>query len=771
MFSLRLFGGVSLEGADGVVTSRAAQRHRLALLALLAASGTTGISRDKLIAYLWPEVDAERGRHLLSNSLYVLRQALGEDAVVGASDALRLHPDRVTCDVRQFEEALARGELERAVALYGGPFLDGFFLSELSELERWINEERERLAAARGRALEGLAAAAEGEGDFRRAAEWWKARAVQDPYDSRVALRLMQALEASGNRAGALQHAAIHERLIREELGAAPPPEVQALAERLRLEPVAEVRPAHHGAAASGVEPSPASPEPAIPTASPSEAARTGGRAGRQARWMPAVALVAIVAVGATAWAAWARWSLDREPERSIVVLPFENLSGGQANEYFIDGLTEEIITRLASLPELRVISRTSAMHYKGSDAPLRRIASELNVANVLEGSVRQGDGRLRITTQLIDARTDRHRWAARYDVEPRAIFRVQEQIAEEVVRALRIELGDRRRALLARQGTRDPVAYELYQRGRFLWTTRTREGHQRAVEYFQRAIERDSGYAEPYAGLADAYLTAYQLGLSDRSETETYSRLTWAAERAMALDDRSSDAHTSFAVSLWWQRNWPGAERELRRAIELNPSNATARSWYALLLAGMGRTEEAQRESRLAAELDPYALIVSLTHAWSCYVARDRDRAIEQFRRTLELNGSWVPAHAQLGLTYAQRGMHEAAIRSVSTAADLLPRSSWVLADLAYVTALAGQAAEARRLVRQAIIDQPAAFHIARAYVALGEPDSAFVWLERSDWQWPHRAVRADPALDPLRADPRFVRLVERVDREMGLR
>jgi tetratricopeptide (TPR) repeat protein len=346
----------------------------------------------------------------------------------------------------------------------------------------------------------------------------------------------------------------------------------------------------------------------------------------------------------------------------------------------------------------------------------------------------------------------------------------VQQEIAREVVRALQVEVGDEGRRTLARQGTADPVAYDLYRRGCHRWNTRTREGHEKAVEYFERAIARDSSYADPYAGLADVYFTAYQLGLFDRSEAEVYSRLTWAAERALALDDRSADAHTSFAIALWWQSNWPGADRELRRALELNPGTTTARNWYAMLLAGMGRLEDAMRQARLASEQDPFAVIPTVNYAQVCYVARQYDCAIEQYHRTLELNGGLLWAYSKLGLAYAQKGMYDAATREASRAVEREPRGSEYLAALAYVHAVAGRKTEARQLLRRAQTKTPHEFGVARAYAALGEADSAFAWLERSPWKWPNRAMRADPALDPLRSDPRFARLVQRVDRETGL-
>ena len=812
MLRLKLLGVPSLERDGELLGGRAAQRHRIALLALLALAPGRRLGRDTLIATLWPESDAERGRNLLKVATYVLRSSLGADALVSAGDELRLDPELVVVDVADFEAALERGEHARAAALHERPFLDGFFLPEAPEFAHWVDGERARLAAGHRRALEALATEAEAAGDHEAAVDWWRRRAVADPYDSRVALRLMAALDASGNRAGALQHAAVHGRLLQAEFGVASAPEVEAEAERLRRapapasprrpmvervaataaapvdEPVDEpvAGPVVEPAVGSTVDPAaePPATEP-VPLAGPTavaaamastiaprtpEAAPPAEAQPRPSRWRlrPAalVALLVVLALGA--------FLLLRPrataPEGSIVVLPFVNLSADPAQEYFSDGLTEEVIARLAAVPGLTVISRTSAMRYKGTTRSLPAIADELGVDHVLEGSVRRQDGRARITAQLVDARTDEHLWAESYEHELGDVFRVQEQIAHEVARALALTIGDRTRRLLARRGTADSAALEHYRRARFEWNTRTREGHEQAIAHLEEAIARDSGYADAYAALADVYLTGFQIGLLDLTEEETYSRITWAAERALALDDESADAHTAFAIALWWQRNWPGAERELRRALDLNPGHATARSWYSLLLRGMGRGEDAIRESGRAAELDPFGLVVAYNHAWQCYLARDYDRAREQFRRTLDI-GPYPSAWRGLGFALAQLGMPDSAVAAVRQAIALAPHRTDFLADLALVEALAGRPAEARAALARAWAAPLEPFNVARAHAALGEADSAFAWLERSNWRWPHRATRDDPVLDPLRADPRFARLSERIEREMGLR
>lgn len=439
-------------------------------------------------------------------------------------------------------------------------------------------------------------------------------------------------------------------------------------------------------------------------------------------------------------------------------------------NDYLIEGLTEEIIAQLSSFPRLKVISRTSAMRYRGSAKSLRQIAGELGVAHVLEGSVRRQGDTIRITAQLIDAGADNHVWSRRYDRVALNVLGVQDEIAREVSRALEMELGGERGAPSTR-GTRDPRAYDFYRRGRYLWAKRTKEAHEQAIAYYQRAIALDSGYSDAFAGLADAYLTAYQFNVTPLSEAETYSRMKWAAERAVALDDRSADAHVSFAMSLWWQQDWPGAERELRRALALNPGHG-ARGWYAQLLTGMGRVEAAVQQTRSSSTLDPLSPLGHLNTGSMRYLARDYDGAIEQFQRSIELNDTFAPTYSALAVVYALKGMDGAAMKAATKAVELGGRQiSAFQANLAYVHARGGRRAEAERYLKLAKTDTWEGFHIARAYVALGEGDSAFAWFDRSSWKWPHRAVLADPALDPVRTDPRFAQLSARVEREMGLR
>ena len=776
LFRLQTLGALSLHSHSGAaIPGHGSQRRRLALLAVLAASGDRGRSRDSLLALFWPDASPDRARHSLEQLLYAIRTAVHNEAFLGVNP-IALNPEVVRSDVRELERALAEGRLEDAVAEYHGPFLEGFVLSDALEFEQWADGERARLAGAYARALEALAVAAERRCEFQLAVEWWEKRAAHDPYDSRIAQALMHALDASGNRARAIQHAATHERLLRQELGVQAATGASALAERMRVEPRAVSSASAPDVAVTEPPPPPGPPAGAsvdAEIAPPQESAPPLGQpesADGVRRRRVITAFLALVAAVVVAGLAWVFWPAAPAPERSIAVLPFLDMSPRGDNEYFSDGITEEIITQLSTIPTLKVISRTSAMHFKKTTKSLKQITGELGVAHVLEGSVRRDGDTIRITAQLIDAGADHHLWSRSYDRYAMNVIGVQDEIASAVSRALEVELGGTQGAL-SRRGTRDPQAYEFYRRGRYLWSKRTKAGHEQAFAYYQRAIERDSGYADAYSGLADAYLTAYQFNISPLPEAEVYSRMKWAAERAVALDDRSADAHVSLAMARWWQRDWLGAERELKRAFELNPGHG-ARGWYAQLLSGMGRVEESVQQTRLSSGLDPLGLLTSINGAWMRFLARDYDGAIEQYQRALELNDSWAPSYTALGLIYAQKGMDDAATKAASKAVALGGRQiSAFQANLAYVHARAGRRAEAEQFLKLAKKDPWEGFNIARAYVALGERDSAFAWLDRSSWTWPHRAARADPTLDPLRSDPRFIRLSERIEREMGIR
>ena len=491
-----------------------------------------------------------------------------------------------------------------------------------------------------------------------------------------------------------------------------------------------------------------------------------------------AVAALTVVTFGAGAWD-WVRrdarggtrGDAGGDAIRSIAVLPFENLGGDSADAYLALGLTDALSVTLARLPGIAVAPGASTRALQAQGLTAQDVARRLGVQGVLAGRVRRSGDRLRVVAELVSGADGRQLWADQFDEGRADVFAIEDRLTSAIAVALRPRLTGEAGAAPARErGTDDPEAYDLYRRGRYFWSMRTADGHARAVAYYRQAIARDSTYAAAYGGLADAYLTDYQHAISGRSEAEAAARHRWAAERALALDDASPDARVAYAVSVWWRRDWPGAERELRRALAANPGDARAHDWLSLLLAGAGRLEEAMEESRRAVELDPLAANFTDVYAIHHYLARDYAHAIEQVRKVLEIHRAYPNAHRTLGISLSSQGMHAEAVRAVRQAVALAPARREYLGDLAYVLARSGATQEARALLREASVRPGEAFNIARAWIALGEADSAFAWLERSSWHWPHRALRADPALDPLRADPRFGRLSARIEREMGI-
>lgn len=763
-FSLRLFGGASIEGPDGPLTGRAAQRHRLALLAMLAASTRGGITRDKLIAYLWPETDDERARRSLSDSIYRINKALGDDTVLAAGDEVRLDPERLPSDVAAFRDALDVEDWERATRLYDGPFLDGFHLPNSGEFERWLDAERDELARRYAAALEALAEERAAAGDRAAAAAAWQRRAAHDRYDSRVAMRLMEALEAAGNRPGALQHARIHAELVNDEFGASPDPEVMALAQRLRAQP---------RTAPAVVEPA------AVVTESPAAAAESSQapaaeppKSPRFRRLTVGALLVAIaIIVGFAGWLSRGEGShTSARVVPTIAVLPFENLNADDQGLYFADGVTEDVLTNLSRVPDLRVIASASAMAYRASDKSAAEIATELGVSYLLRGSVRQADDDVRITAQLIDARTSTSVWARAYDRRLQDIFAVQSDIARRVADALEAELGPTVSAGLDRSPTEDLEAYNLYLRGRYFWHRRTEDALRRSAALFEQAVERDPEYARAWAGLADAYAV---LAFYDYlPPAEAYPEARRAAIRALAIDETLAEAHASLGyITLYHDWDAPGAEASFRRAIELNPSYTVAHQWYANLLVATGRFEEAEREMGRARELNPLSLIANGAQGWVYYYAGRYEDAVRQCDRALEMDPAWDLGYLWRGLALERMGRTSEAIESLETSVDLSDGSGITVAALAYARAAGSDLERAREMLRRleaAAVDgeyQPA-FEIARVYVALGEPDEAIRWLERAFEERSHSMVflQVDPQLAGLARHPDFRRLVERV-------
>jgi len=684
MAYLRVLGGLSIESdADRALTGRAAQRRRLALVALLARAPSLCLSRDKLIGYLWPEQNEEQARHRLSVAVYDLRKALGENALVSQGEDLCLDSEVVCSDLAAFEEALGRQDYDRAVELYAGPFLDGVYLSDAPEFERWVEEVREFCAREYRQALEDLAERREDSGDLAGAIEAWRRVAAADAYNSRIALRLMQVLHAAGNRAAALQHAQDHARLLLQEFGAEPDPGIAEFAERLRAEPAAVAGQgdrAPHAAAEMGTTRATDEPDARQilherPAGQAEDRAqiRTAPKITRRWPRSKTAAVAAVVVVAAAIGIMMSR--AERRPGPSIAVLPFRNMSPDGTGEHISDGLTEEIINALSKLDGLNVSARTSAFAFKNKEADVREVAQQLDVETVLEGSVRSDGGYLVVTAQLINAETGYHLWSDRYERQLRDVFTVQEGIAQAVVNALRPQLLRQSDDRLVRHSTRDFEAYLLYLQGRYHWYQRTPEGFENAIIYLDSAIARDPEYAMAYAGRSDVYslLGAYEYGLAPPADA--YPKARADAEAALRLDPDLADAYAALANTMfWYEWNWEGAEREYRNAIQLNPGFEPAHHWLSLLLIATGREEEAFAAIKHAQELSPPSLVMTSALGRHFYFTRAYDRAIQEYRRALERDSTFVIARLGLGLALLEIGKPEAAISHYQRALQLRP-------------------------------------------------------------------------------------------------
>jgi TolB-like protein/DNA-binding winged helix-turn-helix (wHTH) protein len=456
-------------------------------------------------------------------------------------------------------------------------------------------------------------------------------------------------------------------------------------------------------------------------------------------------------------------------PEQlSIAVLSFSDLSPQRDQEYFTDGLAEELMTAFASVG-LRVAARTSSFSFKGKNTPVQEIARQLDVQYVLEGSVRKAGSQLRIATKLIDGRDGHVLRTDSYDRELRDLFALQDEIARTVTQALAVSLPASADGSLVRTATKDTEAHELYLRGRHAWGQRTQEALLLSIDLFNQAIARDAHYAHAHAGLADAYIILGNYAW--RAPNEAHAHAKRAAMEALRLDDRLAEAHTALAaVSLWHDHDWAAAEREFQRTIALNPNSASAHHWYALLLSYLGRRIEAIEHIQRAERLDPLAPQIAIEHSTVLYLAREYDRAVEQARKVLSYEPGFANGHLGLGFALIAGGRCEEGIVRLRRSFEMFGGEGFSDLKLAWGYARCGRADEARLLLSQALEAKGPGYlepkEVAQVFVALGDHERALTWLERAvEERAPYVAMMAvEPALDPLRSDPRFVRLLKRL-------
>ena len=455
----------------------------------------------------------------------------------------------------------------------------------------------------------------------------------------------------------------------------------------------------------------------------------------------------------------------------SIAVLPMENLSGDSNQEYFADGMTDELIASLARISSLRVVSRTTAMDYKGTHESLEKIARDLHVDAIVEGTVLRSGDRVRITAELVQVSTDRHLWADTYESQLGDILALQNQVAAAIVSQIRIKLTPHDKETLVAARPINSGAFEDYLKGRYYWGKRSEDALDKAIHYFQSATEKDPNYALAYAGLADCYgiLGAAIVGTIPTSEVAP--KAAAAAKRAVELDPTLAETQTALATVQFnddW--NWKAAEAGFRRAIQLNPSYATAHQRYSLYLIAMGRTEESLAEINRARSLDPLSLSMNFSLGWRLYMARRYDEAIAQLLNTIEMDPTYLLAHIVLGQCYEQKGQYSEAIVELQKAASIAPDSPPVLAALGHVYAVAGKHVEALQLLEdlkaQSAHRYVSPVYLAFIYAGLGDHDQAIRWLDKSYDDRSNNTIFLNviPQFDDLRSDPRFQNLRHRI-------
>ena len=834
MFKLQTFGGLSLT-QDGNPSERSViQRRQLALLAAVATAGASGLSRDKLIGLMWPDRANDRARNLLDQALYATRRVCGQSAFITTQTALALNPAVISSDVGEFTDALSRHDPTAAVAIYSGPFLDGLLLADAADFERWASIERARFAREYSDCLESLASAAEERAQWQEAGRWWRRAVDAEPLSGRAARGLIESLARNGDRAGALEFARVHTTLIRQELGTDVDPSVATLVAAVRagdalspsrfhpgltagaqagsatgaasrarspLTPTAASAPRTESTSRSLGEPARSGASPAselltseryesqwtVDTTRHTEAAADLRHASRS-RWtiLALMALTMIVAVGVgVAW--WSEHRLVVEdltpalPPPSIAVLPFRNLGLSAADEYFSDGMTEELIAELSRLRGVRVVARTSSFAFKAKPMDVREIGRALNVTNILEGTVRRidaGEGgrgaRLRVTAELVDASTGYQVWAEQFDRPAGDVLAIQDEISASIMQSLQREFsGD---VAHSAHPAPTPAAYDLYLRGRYAWHQRTAEGLHLAVELFRRAVRSDPTYAPAYAGLGATYAV---LPLYDprAQASEMYSLADSAASRALVLDSTISEPFAVLGLIRARRYDWRGAERAYRQALARNDNDATAHQWFGKALAHQGRLVEAEAEMRRALTLDPLSAVTRYNLGQVLYAQGRYDAAAAELNSALATAPTLRAAHATLGYVRLSQGRKAEAVREFELAAGpAAGRGNSDIAVLAYGFAATGQADSAAKLLAAALRGRAAdpatatatsAADLAIAFMALGQRDSAFAWLERarvehdSDLQ----AFVASPILEPLHHDARYAELRSRMN------
>lgn len=740
MVELRLLGTLELTASDGRdLSSVARQPKRAALLAYLTAAVPHGLHRrDTLLALFWPELAASNARAALSQALYVLRNALGEHAVLTrGDDEVGIARDVVWCDVHAFEAALDAGNLETALALYRGELLNGFFLSDAPEFEHWVDRERERL---RGRAAEGAWAWAEARaavGDTAQAMRWARWATALAPADEAVMRRLMTFLQRLGDRAAALRAYEVFAAKLTEEFELEPSSETRDLAAAIRAQqpPALVQQPVRGTTSVAGEVP------PARRTWRPPLVGLLLGAA--------LMTMLGIRAVRSRAAA-----DPPAPTPLHLAVLPLENLTGDSAQGYFVDGMHEAIIDELAKIQSLGVISRTSVLQFRGAPrSSLPDVAKQLGVTVVLEGSVFRAGDSVRVAIQLIDGRTDQHLWSQVYVRDLHDVLRLYGELASDVAGQVRAAVTPAERGRLESARQVDPDVYVLTLRGGASCLLGA-EGKRRGIQLLRMAVARDPTYALAFALLGGCY---YDMSINEfipDSEAEPLARA--ATRRSLELDSTLGEAYVNRGWGRYvYDQDVAGSSQDFARAVALSPGSVRIRWWYGDYLTLNGRFDEAISQRRQAIALDPLSDQMGAALAWTYLQSRRYDEAIAQAKQTLDMApGSYI-AERQLAWSYSLNGMHAAAVAVCDSAiADApLPTRRLIREDCGWIYVKAGRGERVRELLRR-----DPAYCSPDVYASLGDLDRAVACLRNERRRNPQSLAfrNYSPLLDPLRADPR---------------
>jgi DNA-binding winged helix-turn-helix (wHTH) protein/TolB-like protein/Tfp pilus assembly protein PilF len=505
-------------------------------------------------------------------------------------------------------------------------------------------------------------------------------------------------------------------------------------------------------------------PEAGLPVADallPVEPGRDARFSSRQIAWVTLAVLLSGLAVAVAVWFFnRSRPPVAELPVKTIAVLPFKNLSGQSGDEYLTLGLPDTLITSLGNLRQ--VVTRPTSSVLKHADADPLAAGRQLGVDAVIDGRFQRLNNRLRVTVQLIRVSDGVPLWSEKFDETFTDVFAVQDATTEHVSQALALRLSGEEKKLLARTPTVNAEAYQLYLRGRYFWNKRTADGLKKGIQYFTQATEKDPGYAQAWAGLADCYslLSYYSLA----SPQEAFPKAKAAAQQALTIDDSLAEAHTSLALALMaYDRDGAAAEREYQRALALNSNYPTAHQWYAEYLTAQGRFDEALAEIKRARELDPLSLITNSIEGFVYYYARRYNQSAAQLQKLLELDADFWPARWFLGWTLSAQGHHQQALAELERTRQLSGNNTGVIAELGRAYAVAGRKEEARRTLQELLARVKTGYvtpySIAAIYVGLGEHDEALTWLRKAETEraWEYLYLKVDPKFDALRAHPRY--------------